>query len=108
MSSGLSGISNGVNGNIIGTAAAVIDPLLSPLADNGGPTKTIALLPGSSAINAGNNMSAVDPATGQSLTTDQRGAGYPRIVNKTVDIGAFEFQPIPPANTQLVVTTNHP
>ena len=42
------------------------------LADNGGPTQTIALLPGSPAIDAGSNALAVD-AQGNPLTTDQRG-----------------------------------
>src|SRR5437763_593923 len=47
----------------------------------------MALLPGSPAIDAGNNALAVD-AQGNPLTTDQR--GLPRIVNTVVDIGAFE------------------
>jgi len=58
--------------------------------NNGGPTQTIALLAGSPAINAGSNALAVDPTTGHPLAYDQRGAGFPRIVNGTVDIGAFE------------------
>jgi predicted outer membrane repeat protein len=65
------------------------DPKLGPLADNGGPTKTFALLPGSPAINAGDNVLAAD-SHGISLTTDQRGAGFARIVGAHVDIGAFE------------------
>jgi hypothetical protein len=60
------------------------DPLLGPLADNGGPTLTHALLPGSPAINAGSNLS--------NLTTDQRQAGFPRVFESAVDIGAFEVQ----------------
>jgi hypothetical protein len=80
-----SGLAGGSNGNQLGVA----DPGLGALADNGGPTETIALLAASPAINAGNNALAVDPA-GNPLTTDQRGAGFPRIVNGTVDIGAFE------------------
>ena len=41
-------------GNLIGTAAAPIDPLLGPLADNGGPTcNARRCSPGSPAINAG-------------------------------------------------------
>jgi hypothetical protein len=60
------------------------DPQLGPLADNGGPTLTHALLPGSPAINAGSN-----PAN---LTTDQRGAGFPRFYESAADIGAFEVQ----------------
>src|SRR5262249_5219685 len=50
---GMSGLSNGVNGNLIGSASGPIDPLLGPLRDNGGPTFTHALLPGSPALNAG-------------------------------------------------------
>ncbi len=61
-----------------------VDPMLGPLADNGGPTLTMALLPGSPAIDAGDNTDAPE--------FDQRGPGFPRIVNGTIDIGAFEVQ----------------
>src|SRR5208337_3743468 len=71
--------SGGLTGTITG------DPLLGSLANNGGPTQTMALLPGSPAIDAGSNALAVD-ANGNPLTTDQRGAGFPRVVNGTVDI----------------------
>jgi hypothetical protein len=81
---GMTGLQNGVNGNLVGSAAAPIDPLLGPLAGNGGPTLTHALLSGSPAIDAGNNDYATD--------WDQRGPGYPRIVNGIIDIGAFEAQ----------------
>ncbi|QDT30334.1 putative outer membrane protein PmpI precursor [Gimesia panareensis] len=65
-----------------------IDGLLDPvLRDNGGPTKTHALLQGSAAINAGSNA-AVEAA---GLTTDQRGGTHQRIFDGTVDIGAVEF-----------------
>jgi hypothetical protein len=84
---GLTGISNGVNGNQIGTAANPINPLLATLGNYGGPTQTQAHLPGSPALDAGSNALAVD-SNGNPLTTDQR--GLPRIVNGTVDIGAFE------------------
>jgi len=82
-----SGIVHGDNGNQVG-----VDPLLDPngLQDNGGPTQTIALMPGSPAINAGNNALAVD-AYGNPLEFDQRGPGFYRFVG-TVDIGAFENQ----------------
>lgn len=66
-----------------------VDPMLGSLANNGGPTQTHALLTGSPAINAGDNVRAVD-ATGNTLTTDQR--GQLRISNGTVDIGAYEMQ----------------
>jgi hypothetical protein len=84
---GLSGIDNGVNGNQIGNPAFPINPLLSALGNYGGPTQTMGLLPGSPALDAGSNALAVD-SQGHPLTTDQR--GFARIVNGTVDIGAFE------------------
>jgi parallel beta-helix repeat protein len=59
--------------------------LLGPLAYNGGFTQTHAVLPGSPLINAGGN--ALVPA---GTTTDERGAGFPRVVGPAVDIGAFE------------------
>jgi len=86
---GSGGLVDGVNGNQVGVA----NPGLGPLAYYGGPTQTIALLPGSPAIDKGSNALAVDPMTGLPLTTDQRGPGFLRIVNGTVDIGAYEFLP---------------
>jgi hypothetical protein len=61
------------------------DPRLGPLANNGGPTFTMALLPGSPGIDAGSAFRA--PAT------DQR--GVPRPQGPGVDIGAFEYQYLP-------------
>ncbi len=83
-----SGLTSDSNGNLVGVA----DPGLGRLVDNGGPTLTIAVLAGSPAVDAGNPALAVDPQ-GHTLTTDQRGTGFPRILNGTVDIGAFE-QPL--------------
>jgi hypothetical protein len=57
------------------------DPLLGPLADNGGPTLTMALLAGSPAIDAGDD--ALAPAL------DQRGVRRPQGAHS--DMGAFEF-----------------
>ena len=65
------------------------NPMLGALANNGGSTKTMALLTGSPAIDAGPNPVAT--FTGNEF--DQRGAGYARIVGGLVDIGAFEAQP---------------
>jgi hypothetical protein len=62
------------------------DPLLGPLQDNGGPTFTHALLPGSPAIDAG------DPAFAPPPSFDQRGPGFDRVVNGRIDIGSFEVQ----------------
>ena len=75
--------------NLVGTTADPLNPMLGPLANNGGPTQTMALLPGSPAIDAGSVALAVD-ANGISLTTDQRGPGFPRIIGGTVDIGSYE------------------
>jgi hypothetical protein len=62
------------------------DPVLGPLQDNGGPTITHALLPGSPAIGAG------DPAFTPPPLFDQRGPGFDRVVNGRIDIGSFEVQ----------------
>ncbi len=67
----------------VGSVALPLNPLLGPLKDNGGPTFTMALLPGSQAIDAG-----ADSIT-NSLTTDQR--GRPRKSSAHVDIGAYEL-----------------
>jgi fibronectin-binding autotransporter adhesin len=66
------------------------DPLLGPLKDNGGPTMTHALLAHSPGIDAGDP--SFDPYDfDPPLLYDQRdGPGFPRIVNKRVDIGAVE------------------
>jgi hypothetical protein len=77
-----------------GVITVVTDPVLGALANNGGPTKTMALLTGSPALNAGSNA-AVPPG----VTTDQRGPGFARISGAAVDLGAFEVQvvvPVPP------------
>jgi hypothetical protein len=86
---GLSGISNGSGGNQVGTAGTPINALLGAFASNGGPVQTHLLLPGSPAINAGSNALAKDQ-NNNNLTTDQRGTGFSRIINTTVDIGAVE------------------
>ena len=83
------------------------DPLLGPLDDNGGPTKTHALLEGSPAIDKGKSFEA---------TTDQRGLPRPSnfadIVNADdgSDIGAFELQapPTPPGATPPTVISTFP
>jgi hypothetical protein len=88
--------------NLIGSAAGCeqfaaaagdrigADPGLAPLMDNGGPTPTHALLPGSIAIDAG---SPAPPGSSPAACppTDQRGAGRPQ--GAACDIGAFETTP---------------
>jgi parallel beta-helix repeat protein len=71
----------------------VANPGLDPngLQSNGGPTQTIALLPGSPAIGTGSPTRATDPITGQTVTTDQRGFSLPA-AGTPQDIGAFQDQ----------------
>jgi hypothetical protein len=85
---------------LVGSDLQNVNPLLGPLQNNGGPTPTLALLPGSPAFNAGNTSLA----TGAGLTTDQR--GFLRVVGPRVDIGAFEFQPA--ATTVTVLSSLNP
>src|SRR6184192_547620 len=62
------------------------DPMLGPLQDNGGPTFTHALLPGSPAINTG------DPNFTPPPFFDQRGPVFWRVRNDRIDSGSFEVQ----------------
>ena len=82
------------NTDLTGTETAPLDPKFGLFGDNGGPTKTLALLSTSPAIDQGTS----NGLTG-TLITDQRGVGYKRVINQTVpnaaggdgaDIGAFE------------------
>ena len=75
--------------NLIGTSVLpppadtiIGNPLLGPLAENGGPTRTHALGAGSPAIDRGNNV------LGRAY--DQRGPGFPRVRGAQPDIGAVE------------------
>ena len=97
----------GTNFNLLGHNVFdnLIDPLLEPLANNGGPTPTHGLKPNSPAANMGSNELAVD-ADGNPLVTDQRGGGFTRIRSDVVDIGAFESNiEIPIEPPSFVVTT---
>jgi hypothetical protein len=58
--------------------------VLGPLANNGGPTLTHVPRPGSPAVNAGDLAFSPPPVW------DQRGAGFPRVRNERIDIGAVE------------------
>lgn len=66
------------------------NPLLGPLADNGGQTDTMALPPNSPAIDAGTNVGCPP--------TDQR--GIPRPQGTSCDVGAFELAVAPPGPAQ--------
>lgn len=88
-------------GNILGGSTetgSAVDPLLQPLADNGawftlpdGVSKiqTHALAAGSPAIDAG-------ALSGDFPPFDQRGVPYVRVYGPSIDIGAFEVQPLKP------------
>lgn len=82
---GENGIRPGLNGNIVGgfNGQPAINPMLGPLANNGGPTETMALLVGSPAIGQADNAAA--PAT------DQRGVTRRDVPGELTDIGAFEL-----------------
>jgi CSLREA domain-containing protein len=62
---------------------------LGTLQDNGGPTQTVALLPGSNAIDGGDPVTGCVDQNSSVLTTDQR--GFARVVGARCDIGAFEY-----------------
>lgn len=87
------GLTDGVNANLVGSLIVPVDPNLGILLDNGGPTKTHSLLSGSVAIDAGRNASAT--------ALDQRGLSRVEDGNNdaisTIDIGAVELQTPPPA-----------
>jgi parallel beta-helix repeat protein len=88
------GISNGANGNQVGTPGFPINPLLAPLSNaGGGTTETHSLLPFSPAIDRGNNCVLYAGSCGNgnpALAGDQRGSGFPRQAGSTVDVGAVE------------------
>jgi len=84
-------------GDRVGTAAAPIDPLLNPLTNNGGPTQTLALQPGSPAINGGDPAFVLTsgPFIGPPFY-DQRGISpFNRVSGGIIDIGAFESPLVP-------------
>jgi hypothetical protein len=80
-----------------GTQVGVTDPKLGLLANNGGVTKTHALLAGSPAIDTGPNPVPVFDGN----EFDQRGVGFARIAFGLADAGAFEVQE-PPATEPVV------
>ena len=83
------GLTNGIQGDLVGSAAAPLDPLLAPLINNGGSTPTHALLAGSPALNSGDSTAP--------CAEDQR--GVPRC--GMFDIGAFEQEYSEPPSLAL-------
>ena len=85
------GLTNGVNGDQVGTGSSPLDPRLDALGDYSGPTWTMAPQPGSPALD-------VVPASHCPLTTDQRGQPRPDEAadGGACDIGAVEgAEPVP-------------
>jgi len=80
------GFTNNVRNDIVGSGSP-IDPMIDSLNDNGGWVHTCDLLPGSPAIDAGDDTLLASPWF---LTTDAR--GYARKSGAHVDIGAYELQ----------------
>ena len=90
----LIGITNGGSGfvgpgDLVGTSALPLNPGLGPLADNGGGTLTMALLPMSCALNAGVEFEV--------SSQDQRGVIRPQ--GTGVDMGACEYEFVAPVFT---------
>ena len=88
------GFSHGVNGDQVSSSNA-INPLIGPLADNGGQTDTHALLTGSPAINAGNTCVFLGPCptvpgAPVRLFWDQRVGFLRQSIGSTPDIGSYE------------------
>jgi fibronectin-binding autotransporter adhesin len=80
-----------------GATIPVADPLFDPggLKNNGGPTQTIAFLPGSPAIDA------VPPTGANCPATDQRGVARPQPTGGACDSGAYEYVPVRPTITGI-------
>ena len=109
-------LAHGIDGNLVGTFANPIDPLFVRAPSDGGDGWAddyrthefdessnndygdLRLLPGSPAIDAGDNALAVD-ADGNPLTVDV--AGNPRIVGAAVDMGAYEALEFLPGDLNL-------
>lgn len=93
-STGSTGFTNGVNGDQV-SENNTIDPLLGPLADNGGQTNTLALLPSSPAIKGGNACARtaqcplLPPNSFPGARRDQRRFRRNPIAAE-IDIGAFD------------------
>jgi hypothetical protein len=95
------GNSNGPVVTDLGGTIRSSTPGLLALADNGGPTLTMALDPTSIAIDAGPDPVATFTGNG----FDQRGTPYVRVSGSAVDIGAFELQADPPPTSSTTSST---
>jgi len=88
---------NTIDGATTNGTPLTSNPQLSPLANNGGQTPTMALLPGSPALGAG--------ATGTNVpTSDQRGVAR----GSVIDLGAYQLTPASAVATALSFTISAP
>ncbi|MBK8821823.1 MAG: S-layer homology domain-containing protein [Anaerolineales bacterium] len=78
--------------------------LLGILQDNGGPTKTVALLKGSNAIDGADPVFGCTDSSGVAISKDQR--GLPRTAGVRCDIGAYEFSDYTPPTVSSIVRVN--
>jgi hypothetical protein len=96
----------GISGsnNLVGAVASPVNPLLGPLQNNGGPTRTFYPLPGSPAIDAGNDFFRNDVASDERVANATDQTGHPRVFGAHIDIGAvgncsvattLQFAPVP-------------
>jgi FG-GAP-like repeat/Abnormal spindle-like microcephaly-assoc'd, ASPM-SPD-2-Hydin len=90
--------------NLFDIAAATLQ--LAALAANGGPTQTMVPLPGSPVIGAGSTELVTNSGVPQPLMNDQRGAGFPRVVNGSVDLGSVQSNSGPVVSMALVVAAS--
>jgi CSLREA domain-containing protein len=77
---------------------------LGTLASNGGSVQTMLPLFGSPAIAAGSVAIALNPGVPQSLAFDQRGTGFARVINNTVDLGAAQDNSGPATSLAIAVS----
>ena len=96
-------------GDQVGTGSSPINPLLGPLGNNGGSTRTHSLAPGSPAIDAG-NPAVVGSGGDACAAVDQRGGARPLDGNNdsiaTCDMGAVEVSLTNTSDLSVIKTTN--
>ena len=106
------GLTNGSNGDQVGSAVAPLDPQLDTLQANGGFTQTHAPLVGSPVIDAGTTGTVPadafdldrDGNTAEVISVDQRGIPFARVGGTAVDIGAVEGVVVPAGITFSPIT----
>ncbi len=114
MAAGDGGVINSLNFNLFGSTTDCVitglglndqtdvDPALTPLANNGGPTATMAIAPGSAALDAADNETC-QPDDQRTITRPQDGD---LVGGAQCDIGAYEYvPPVEPEPTTTVATT---